>query len=233
MPGGFDGAGNYVRYYNWTQDAANSIPILASRFDTEHNGFAAGLSNCLTRDGQGKPTATIDWNAQRLTGLANANAPSDAVSQQFGDARYARSLRKMKATATSRATATSSDDPDLIIAIPGAGAYSIDFYLEMNGNGLGTQGFSFNVNYTGSMTTTPGYSGIAFANNLVVGFQTLPFGTSVSFGLNSSAPNNLRGSASLIATGAGNLSIKWAQNNLNATATILQAGSWLKAELVA
>lgn len=90
MPGGFNGAGTYVRFYNWTADAANAIPILASRFDTEHDGFAAGLSNCVTRDGQGKPTATIDWNAQRLTGLANASGATDALNQQYADTRYAR-----------------------------------------------------------------------------------------------------------------------------------------------
>lgn len=56
MPG-FDGNGNYVRFFNWTNDAANSIDITASRVDTEDNGFAAGLSLCLTRDNQGKMAA--------------------------------------------------------------------------------------------------------------------------------------------------------------------------------
>lgn len=51
---GFDGNGNYVRSYSWSIDATNGIDITASRFDTEDNGFASALSNCVTRDGQGK-----------------------------------------------------------------------------------------------------------------------------------------------------------------------------------
>lgn len=80
---GFDGNGTYNRFYNWTQDASNSVPITASRFDTEHNGFAAALTNCITRDGQGKPTANIDMNAHRLMGLADAVNTNDAVSLSF------------------------------------------------------------------------------------------------------------------------------------------------------
>jgi lysophospholipase L1-like esterase len=50
----FDGNGNYIRSFNWSNDATNGIDITASRCDTEDNGFASGLSLCLTRDGQGK-----------------------------------------------------------------------------------------------------------------------------------------------------------------------------------
>lgn len=53
----FDGSGVFNRLFKWTQDAANNINITASRVDGEDDGFAAGLSNCVTRDGQGKMTA--------------------------------------------------------------------------------------------------------------------------------------------------------------------------------
>lgn len=56
---GFDGNGNYLRSYSWVTDKANGVPITASRFDTEDNGFAAGLTLCVTRDGQGKPTVNF------------------------------------------------------------------------------------------------------------------------------------------------------------------------------
>lgn len=71
--GGFNGSGTYQRYYNWTQDAANSIDITASRVDTEDTGFATGLSLCVTRDGQGAMTADF------LPAAANANALGSAV----------------------------------------------------------------------------------------------------------------------------------------------------------
>lgn len=79
----YDGSGNFIRSYNWSLDAANGVPITASRFDTEHNGFATGLSNCITRDSQGKPIADIDWNAHKIKNLADPTLPQDAVTLAF------------------------------------------------------------------------------------------------------------------------------------------------------
>lgn len=53
----YDGNGNFLRLFNWVQDAANNIDITASRVDAEDNGIAAGLSLAVTRDGQGKMTS--------------------------------------------------------------------------------------------------------------------------------------------------------------------------------
>lgn len=58
---GFDGNGNYVRPYNWTNDAANGLPIDATKFDTDGNDVATAFGLCLTRDNQGKPTAPLIW----------------------------------------------------------------------------------------------------------------------------------------------------------------------------
>ena len=79
----FNGAGIFVRLYNWANDAANSINITASRMDAETDGIGAGLSNCITRDGQGKPSAAIDWNGQALTNVA---AFSNTGNTTLGDA---------------------------------------------------------------------------------------------------------------------------------------------------
>jgi hypothetical protein len=80
MSGGWNGSGTYQRYFSWVTDKANSINITASRMDTEDNGFAAGLSNCITRDGQGMPTASINWNAQTLTNVASIGLNADPAS---------------------------------------------------------------------------------------------------------------------------------------------------------
>lgn len=58
MPG-FNGNGVYIRYYNWTNDAASNIKIRADRFDTECDGYATGLSSCITKDGQTTITANL------------------------------------------------------------------------------------------------------------------------------------------------------------------------------
>jgi len=82
----YNGNGVFVRLYNWVQDAANSIQIVASRMDNETQGIADGLTNCLTRDGQSPPTANIPMGNKKITGLANGSSSGDAVSydQVFG-----------------------------------------------------------------------------------------------------------------------------------------------------
>jgi hypothetical protein len=55
----FDGSGNFNRLYSWVSDKNNGINITASRVDQEDSGFAAGLTLCVTRDGQGKMAANF------------------------------------------------------------------------------------------------------------------------------------------------------------------------------
>lgn len=76
----FNGSGVFNRIYSWVSDAANNIPITASRMDTEDSGFAAGLSNCITKDGQQVITAHIPFNGFRITGLGDPAASQDAVT---------------------------------------------------------------------------------------------------------------------------------------------------------
>lgn len=81
----FNGNGVFNRLYNWVNDAANNINILATRMDNETNGIAAGLTNCVTRDGQSPPTADIPWGNFRLTGLATPTADDDAATKGYVD----------------------------------------------------------------------------------------------------------------------------------------------------
>lgn len=83
--GGYNGSGTYVRFYNWTQDAANAVPITASRFDTECNGYATALGICITRDGQGVPTANIPWGSFKITNLGTPTSAADAATKAYVD----------------------------------------------------------------------------------------------------------------------------------------------------
>lgn len=84
--GSFNGSGTFVRSYNWTQDAANGIPISAPRFDTEDNGFATGLSTCVTKDGQTTPTSNLPMGGFRHTGVGQATARTHyAAASQVQD----------------------------------------------------------------------------------------------------------------------------------------------------
>lgn len=85
---GFNGSGTYVRSYSWASEAAAGNPISSSKMDTEDNGFATGLSNCVTRDGQSPAQANIPMGGFKITGLGDATQPTDALNMETGDARY-------------------------------------------------------------------------------------------------------------------------------------------------
>lgn len=69
----YDGNGNFVRVHNWTADAANALDINATEMDAEDNGFASGLSNAVTRDGQGKMTVDFLPNADNTLNLGSGS----------------------------------------------------------------------------------------------------------------------------------------------------------------
>jgi hypothetical protein len=71
----FNGSGTFVRVHNWTSDAANGIDINATEMDAEDTGFATGLSNCVTRDGQGKMGADFTPSVGNTFNLGTAALP--------------------------------------------------------------------------------------------------------------------------------------------------------------
>jgi hypothetical protein len=73
----FNGSGVFNRLYNWANDKAAGIKIRADRMDNEMNGFATGLSTCLTKDGQTTVTANLPMTGFRHTGAGDATARSD------------------------------------------------------------------------------------------------------------------------------------------------------------
>ena len=72
--------GTYSGALVWTSDAAAAIKILANRHDTHDQDIAAGINNCLTKDGQNTPTADIAWGSFKITSLANGSATTDAAA---------------------------------------------------------------------------------------------------------------------------------------------------------
>lgn len=70
----FDGSGIFTRVYNWVNDKNASIDITASRVDTEDDGFATGLSTCITKDGQTTVTADLPMATFKHTGVGNADS---------------------------------------------------------------------------------------------------------------------------------------------------------------
>lgn len=73
----FNGSGVFQRLYNWVNDAAASIKIRADRMDAEMDGFAQGLSTCITKDGQTTITANLPMSTYRHTGVGAATSRTD------------------------------------------------------------------------------------------------------------------------------------------------------------
>lgn len=76
----YNGAGVYVRPYNWVNDAAASIPITASRMDGDMNAVVSALNNAVTRDGQGYFSANINAGNHALNGVINGTTSVPSIS---------------------------------------------------------------------------------------------------------------------------------------------------------
>lgn len=82
----FDGNGSFSRVMNWVQDAAAAIKIKADRHDQNDDDIAAGLTNCITKDGQTQPTNNLPMNGKKLTNLGDPTADTDAANKKYVDA---------------------------------------------------------------------------------------------------------------------------------------------------
>lgn len=76
----FNGSGTYSPPSPPNFPAISGAVITAAYYNTVINDIAAGLSLCLTRDGQSGPSGAINWNSQNLTGVASFGAVNGAFS---------------------------------------------------------------------------------------------------------------------------------------------------------
>jgi len=74
----WNGSGGFLRLFSWVADKAAGIDINATRMDSDTDDITTnGFGNCITRDGQGQPTANLPMNNFRHTGAANGVARTD------------------------------------------------------------------------------------------------------------------------------------------------------------
>lgn len=72
----FNGSGVFNRLFTWATDKTNNVPVTASRMDSEMDGMATGLSNCIVKDGQQTTTARIPF----ALGVSSAAGSTSSVS---------------------------------------------------------------------------------------------------------------------------------------------------------
>lgn len=100
----FNGSGTFTRVYSWVADLANGLFITASRMDADTNDIAAGLSDCITRDGQSPATADLPMGGHNFTGLSSATTTDGAAT--LGQLQTAQSLTQTGLATFAVATGT-------------------------------------------------------------------------------------------------------------------------------
>lgn len=76
----FNGSGTFNRLYTWVIDAANGIKIRADRMDAEMDGFATGLTDCVTRDGQSPWLDNLPAGGFHITNLGDGSLAGDSAN---------------------------------------------------------------------------------------------------------------------------------------------------------
>lgn len=138
----------------------------------------------------------------------------------------------IKPGATSRAsTTTLTDDPDLAIALPRAGTWIFEVWLNYTGGTLGSSDLKVRPAFTG--TSTFDVFGINAINTTATSQVTQAGGTmagpGVAAGTNGGNFLNMDLKGTVVTTTTGTLSLQWAQNTSSGTSTTLRQGCWLRA----
>lgn len=137
----FNGSGTFTRVHDWTDDRDAAIPITASRMDSEDDGFATGLSTCITKDGQTTITANLPMAGFKHTGVGNSNARTDypATGQiQDNSFRFA--------------VGGGSADAQTLTLAPAITAYTDGMVLHFEAGATNTGAATFNVNSVGAQS---------------------------------------------------------------------------------
>lgn len=74
-----DGSGNFTRSYNFVQDKANGIKIVASRMDGEFDNYAAALNQMLLRSGIVALSGNLNLGTNTILGVGNGAVGSPAI----------------------------------------------------------------------------------------------------------------------------------------------------------
>jgi hypothetical protein len=162
----FNGTGTFTRVYNWVTDKVNGVNITASRVDTEDDGFATGLTNCVTRDGQGKMGADFLPGVTATYALGSASFTWTAING-VTFANFTRNDQENTISSSGAAFRT------ILRNTLGTGYTSLRLY-----NDVGTAVRSLEIDYAGS----------SYASSLVTGGPT---GESAAIGTTGAIPMSL------------------------------------------
>lgn len=162
---GFSG-GVYSRFYSWRAQRDAAVDIDSTQMDAEDDGFAAGLSNVICRDGQSTITGNIPFSGNKITGLGDATNTQDGMNQRASDARYQRQAGGAISTANSVSASTIdlslgrsfyktvSGGLTWVFSNPASFGGLDGFVLELTNGGTGTQTWPASVRWPNGAVPT-------------------------------------------------------------------------------
>lgn len=86
-----NGSGQYSLPYDWNDDKANGIKVLASRMQAQDEDIGTALTGSLAADGQTPLTGNLDFNNNKAVDLADGANLGDAINvsqAQTGEAQF-------------------------------------------------------------------------------------------------------------------------------------------------
>lgn len=149
----------YTRTYDWTDDRDASVPITASRVDTEMDGMVSALNNKIDNDGTVSMAADLAMGTHRITGLQDGTQLSNAAT-----------LKQAQTQVNSYAAAAGSSNAFTLTTNPSVTSYTTGqmFRFKANHNITGTA--TLNVGSAGAKTIKK-YGSLNLATDDIVNGQ--------------------------------------------------------------
>jgi hypothetical protein len=145
----FNGSGTFT-VYTPGNPIANGDTSNATYFNNTMTDFATGLSNTMTKDGQGVPTANIPMGNNKLTGLANGTISTDAAA--YGQVTAAITTAASAAQNGSQTYLTAVSGTNTITAtLTGLTAYTAGLTVRFTAAGANTGAVTLNIGSLGAI----------------------------------------------------------------------------------
>lgn len=145
----FNGSGTFT-VYTPGNPIANGDTSNAVYFNNTMTDFATGLSNTMTKDGQGVPTANIPMGNNKLTGLANGTISTDAAA--YGQVTAAITTAASAAQSGAQTYLTSVSGTNTITAsLAGLTAYTAGLIVRFTAAGANTGAVTLNIGSLGAI----------------------------------------------------------------------------------
>lgn len=145
----FNGAGTFT-VFTPGNPIANGDVSNAVYFNNTMTDFATGLSNTMTKDGQGVPTANIPMGNNKLTGLANGTISTDAAA--YGQVTAAITTAASAAQSGAQTYLTSVSGTNTITAsLAGLTAYTAGLTVRFTAAGANTGAVTLNIGSLGAI----------------------------------------------------------------------------------